>query len=59
MNWRLLSWSVLGVIALLLAIGGVWIFSLPAATAASATRPIPFAGGVGRSSGRPREDNQR
>lgn len=51
MNWRLLSWSVLGVIALLLAIGGVWIFSLPAATAASATRPIPFAGGVGRSSG--------
>lgn len=41
MNWRLLSWSVLGVIALLLAIGGTWIFSLPAATAAAAIRPIP------------------
>lgn len=41
MNWRLLSWSVLSVIALSLAIGGVWISSLPAATAAAATRPIP------------------
>lgn len=40
MNLRVILWSGLGVAALLLAVGGAWIFSLPPQAAAAASSPI-------------------
>jgi len=40
MNWRLILWSGLGIVALVLAIGGVWILSLPLPPAISTAPPI-------------------
>jgi putative intracellular protease/amidase len=40
MNWRLAAWSVLGAAALLLAIGGAWILTLPSAPPSAAAPPI-------------------
>jgi putative intracellular protease/amidase len=39
MNWRLVLWSGLGAAALLVTIGGAWIFSLPPAPAFAAQPP--------------------
>jgi putative intracellular protease/amidase len=41
MNWRLSLWSGLGAVALVVAIGGVWILSLPPAPTLTAAPPIP------------------
>src|SRR5258705_12958824 len=40
MKLRRLLWSALGVVALLIAIGGGWIFSLPPAPSVAAPPPI-------------------
>ena len=40
MKWRLVLWSGLGAAALVLTIGGVWIFTLPSAPAFAAAPPI-------------------
>jgi hypothetical protein len=40
MNWRLILWGGLGAIALVVAIGGAWILSLPPAPAITAAPPI-------------------
>ena len=40
MRWRFVSWSGLGAAALLLAIGGAWILSLPPAPSVAAPPPI-------------------
>jgi hypothetical protein len=40
MNWRLITWSGLGAVALFVAIGGAWILSLPAAPTITAAPPI-------------------
>jgi uncharacterized membrane protein YfcA len=39
-NWRLALWGGLGAVALLGAIGGAWVLSLPPAPAAKAAPPI-------------------
>jgi len=43
MNWRLVVWSGLGIAALLIAIGGGWILTLPPAPAFGAAPPIAKA----------------
>ncbi|WP_029582811.1 DJ-1/PfpI family protein [Bradyrhizobium sp. URHD0069] len=40
MNWRLVLWSGLGAAALLVTIGGAWIFTLPPAPSFGAAPPI-------------------
>jgi putative intracellular protease/amidase len=40
MSWRLMSWSGLGVAALLVTNGGAWIFSLPLAPTSPSSPPI-------------------
>ena len=43
MNWRLVGWSGLGVAAVFAAIGGAWIFTLPAAPSLKTPPPIAKA----------------
>ncbi len=43
MNWRLAGWSALGAAALFAAIGGAWIFTLPATPPAKTPPPIAKA----------------
>lgn len=40
MNWRIVSWSGLGAVALVVAIGGAWILSLPPAPTLTPAPPI-------------------